>query len=113
MRVGPLPDAEELARYNAVVADGGERIMQAFERQSEHRRDLESIVIRGDNNRAYIGMACGTLLQASVIGGAIYLGAADHEHVAIALATSGSVPGLSTIWASWKRSKERAGRGLS
>lgn len=111
-RSGPLPSPHELAQYDQVVADGAERIMRGYELQAEHRRSLESVVIRGDNRRAYLGMVAGALLQTGVIAGTVYLGIRGAEWPAAVLATGGSVTGLSTIWASWQRSKERAGRGL-
>lgn len=110
IRSGPLPAPQELAEYDLVVPGAADRIITRFEKQSDHRMNLETSVIKHDNVRAYLGMVGGFLLQAGVIWGTVKLGAGGHEWSAAALGGGGSVTGLSTIWASWRRSQERAGR---
>jgi hypothetical protein len=44
---GPLPDWESLAEYNKIIPNGADRIMKMSEKQSEHRMQLELIVVKG------------------------------------------------------------------
>jgi uncharacterized membrane protein len=110
IREGPLPESEELARYEAVVEGAANRIIVMAEKQSDHRRAIEAKVIGGDNIRAYLGMTFGACLQGGVLVVTYLLGRDGHEAAAVATALGGSVTGLSTIWANWRRSQERAGR---
>jgi len=105
-----IPSFTELAGYEEVLPGAAERIFVMAENQSSHRHGLENRVIGGDDVRAYLGMAAGTAMQLCVIGGTVFLGYKGRDAVAIALIASGSVPALTTIWANWKRSRERAGR---
>ncbi len=38
---GPLPPPEQIERYNALVANGAERIFIEFEKEAAHRRKQE------------------------------------------------------------------------
>ena len=42
---GPLPPAEELAKYNQIIPDGADRIMVMAEKEQGHRQNMESIVV--------------------------------------------------------------------
>ena len=42
MRSAPLPDAEELAKYNNIIPNGADRIMIMAEKQADHRREMEA-----------------------------------------------------------------------
>lgn len=53
---GPIPDPETLARYSELIPNAPERILRMAELQAEHRRDLESRVIRSDTFRATLGV---------------------------------------------------------
>jgi uncharacterized membrane protein len=45
---GPLPPPELLDKYNDVIPNGAERIMQMAEGQQRHRQELEKTVITGN-----------------------------------------------------------------
>jgi len=38
---GPLPPPQTLAEFDEIVRDGAERIMTAWEKETEHRQKLE------------------------------------------------------------------------
>ncbi len=63
---GPLPPPELLARYNDVVPNGAERIMQMAEHQQTHRQDLEKTVIGGnvqsEKRGQYMGLTIAVLV---------------------------------------------------
>jgi len=89
---GPLPHPDILERFDELVENGAERIFSKFEKQSDHRRDIETKVInaqikessRGQTFGLIIGLAFGimafiaALLDhdafASVFGGTTIVG---------------------------------------
>jgi uncharacterized membrane protein len=83
---GPIPPPELLAKFNDLVPNGAERIFCQFEAQSEHRRSLEKLVITSDQTRAYLGLACGTVVS---LGGFTVAG--------ICIAYGQTLPGLATV----------------
>jgi uncharacterized membrane protein len=42
---GPLPPAEELAKYNQIIPNGADRIMAMAEKEQNHRQNMETIVV--------------------------------------------------------------------
>lgn len=74
---GPIPQAEELGRYNEVIPNGADRIMTMAEKQAAHRQKLETTVIEGDNFRATAGLFVAAVLAMAFIVGGIYLLAND------------------------------------
>ena len=53
---GPIPPAEEMAKYNQVIPNGGDRIMAMAEKQSEHRQSLEKSVVKSKNRDSLLGV---------------------------------------------------------
>lgn len=49
---GPLPHPNDLARFNAVIPNGADRIVTRWEEQGRHRQELETFVIHHDSARA-------------------------------------------------------------
>ena len=49
------------------------------ERQSDHRMQMDKMVISGGSRRSYLGLVAGFVLSAMVIGGGIYLIATGHD----------------------------------
>ncbi len=64
---GPIPPPELLREYNDIVPDGADRIMKMAESQSQHRIELESIVIKGDDRRANWGLGTGFTIGVVII----------------------------------------------
>lgn len=108
-RSGPLPAPEELAAYNNVVVDGAERIFQQFEEQSEHRRELESRVIRSDIARSWAGLVAGLVLDLLLIGMTWDLVRTGHEYggklIGVTLLVNVGIIGVS-----YKAQRERRAR---
>ncbi|EKB56914.1 DUF2335 domain-containing protein [Bergeyella zoohelcum] len=85
MHSGPLPDAESLVKYNSVIPNGADRIMQMAEKQQKHRIEIEKRVILSQNTQGLLGqifglviglfgISCGTFLAhggETVVGGLI------------------------------------------
>lgn len=74
---GPIPTAEEFARYGEVIPDAPERILKVFEEDSKHVRELQSAALSGEISLDRRGqwMAFSTLLGILIIVVyALYLG---------------------------------------
>jgi len=69
VRVGPLPDSEELMRYNEVVPGAAERII----RMAEKQQDFAHGIGRGDLRVKAAGVVSGFLLGGAGIGVAYYM----------------------------------------
>jgi hypothetical protein len=52
---GPFPHPEHLERYAALYPRAPEVIFNTFEAQSDHRREMESITVEGNETRANRG----------------------------------------------------------
>lgn len=105
-RSGPLPDPEELAAYNNVVVDGAERIFRQFELQSDHRRDMESRVIRSDIARSWVGIIGGFVLDALLIAATWDLVRSDHEY-GLPMLGATIVINVGIVGVSYKTQRER------
>lgn len=53
---GPLPPPEILEKYNNVVPGAAERILKMAEKQSDHRQELEKMVISSDTLNSRRGL---------------------------------------------------------
>jgi hypothetical protein len=108
-RSGPLPDAEELAKYDAVHAGAAALILQKFADQSDHRRDLERIVVSGNDRRSNRGQWMAFTLGMTTILGGIFLAYEGKEYAGLGtvLASLGSL-----LWVFLSgRSKQRRETG--
>jgi uncharacterized membrane protein len=70
---GPLPPPEMLADYSNVIENGAERIFRQFEAQGDHRRELEMIVIRSENARAWAGIVIGSIVALGFVAGGVII----------------------------------------
>jgi len=75
---GPIPSADELAKYEAVLPGAAERLLSIHEeqvarlgKQADHRMELEKTVVFGDSWRAWAGLAVGELSFSPLDGWAI------------------------------------------
>ena len=83
---GPVPDPATLKAYDLVLPGLAERIVDRWEKQSDHRMALEKTVVEGDTRRANWGLVSATVISLAVIGVAGVLAMHDHETVAAVLA---------------------------
>ena len=71
---GPLPPPEAFEKYELILPGSADRILSMAEKQSEHRRELEKIVIRSEQGRASKGLWFGFLIGIiSIIGGIVLI----------------------------------------
>ncbi|MGX5854527.1 DUF2335 domain-containing protein [Dyadobacter jiangsuensis] len=68
---GPLPDPDTLARYDSIIPNGAERIMQMAEKEGDHRRSIDKAVIDKSFSIKFRGQIFGFLiaLTTMAIGG--------------------------------------------
>src|SRR5580658_8735876 len=59
---GYLPSPEDLIQYNQAVPNGADRIMTMAERQSAHRIEIESLVIRSQQIQSARGQVFGLVI---------------------------------------------------
>ncbi|MYH02114.1 MAG: DUF2335 domain-containing protein [Nitrospira sp. SB0675_bin_23] len=76
---GPIPPPSALEGYENIIPGSANRILEMAEKQTEHRIELEKIVIQGDTKRSYVGLIAGFILSAMVIVGGIYLISTGHD----------------------------------
>lgn len=59
---GPIPPASELAAFEKITPGLADRIVAMAERQSAHRQDLETRIIKSDIFRSNLGMTLGFIV---------------------------------------------------
>lgn len=77
--LGPLPPAEELAKYNNAVPDAAERILKMAEIQANHRQALETRVVRSEMRRAWGGLFCGLIVSVLALSASTYVIMNGHD----------------------------------
>lgn len=80
----PIPNAEELKKYEEVLSGSADRIIKLAEKEQEHRHYIEKIeserftkatmvYTKGSLFAEYLGSVIGGIILLSIIFGAIYL----------------------------------------
>lgn len=103
---GPLPHPDILAKFNGIIPDGAERIMQMAENQQKHRMGLENRVVDGNLKRSDTGQILGFIVAftITIIGGfLIYF---DKDTVGI-IGLFGPIISLVSIFVIEKRSQKK------
>lgn len=78
---GPLPDPDTLAAYEKILPGAAERIFLRFEKQSDHRMDMESKVIGSNTFSQRWSTVLASLVALLVASGALFL---THEGRSVA-----------------------------
>ena len=94
---GPLPLPSHLREYDDIVPGAAERILSMVERQSQHRQELEKIVVKGDTRRSWAGLVFGGFLAICCVGGGVAL-CFFGQSVAGATIATASVVGLAGVF---------------
>lgn len=104
---GPLPDPETLREYSDIIPNGAERIMVAFEKQSDHRISMERKVIRGQLNQSNIGQILAFVIGVFCIGCGTYAILQGHDIPGSVLGVGG-LTGLVTAFIKGKSSQRQS-----
>ena len=68
-----LPPASELERYEALNPGVTDRFITAFEKQVDHRIDIEKRAIRWDIVRSFVGIVLGFIVAMTIVIGSFLL----------------------------------------
>lgn len=96
---GPLPSPDDLRAYENLVPGAAERLIKMAEKQSEHRRSLERLVIESGARNSTIGVFVGfviALVALALAGYAIYEGR-SQTGTAIVMTTISGLVGVFVI----------------
>jgi len=107
-RKSPFPLPAELEKYEILYPGTAKLLFDNFASQTNHRMELEKIVIEGDNKRANIAQHYSFIITLIFLGLAGFLFYSGKDLIAIGSALAGIVPVvISFINSSSKRKKER------
>jgi uncharacterized membrane protein len=76
---GPLPDPETLNRYNEIIPNGADRIMIGFEKQLDHRIDIENHAIKGQVRQSDRGQLFAFIIAIAVLLASFWLINQGHD----------------------------------
>jgi uncharacterized membrane protein len=104
----PLPPPEVLRGYDLVSPGLAERIVGMAERQSQHRMELEKIVVIGDHKKSWVGLVLGFVVACGVFYGSYDLVKKGHDTAGTLLGGSALATLVSIfVRAGNQRSRER------
>lgn len=106
---GPLPPPQILSHYDEIVPGSAERIISLWERQVQHRQELEKKAIGSDIRQSYFGAALGFIIAIAAIGAGTFLAYNGQPTEGLAAIITALV-GLVGVygWGSYQRRKERS-----
>ena len=79
---GPLPDAETLREYAAIIPNGAERIMALVEKESAHRHEQEGAMVKCHTALSKRGQWIGLFLTSLLALIGYWLGINGHDWLA-------------------------------
>lgn len=103
---GPLPSPDDMARYNAIIPNGADRIMRMAENQAKHRMELERTVVTSQQRQSERGQFFGLSIAILCIGAAVALTVLGHAGVG-GLLGGGTVISLTGLFVYGKISQQR------
>ena len=107
---GPIPDAEQLAKYDDVSPGAASRIISMAEKQSEHRQAIEKMVVKSNARNSTLGVVAAFILGVLTIVGGVFLAYNGSELTGAILGSTGLV-GLATVFIYGTRSSRRERMG--
>lgn len=104
---GPLPDVETLEGYSKIIPNAGERLMQQVEKQSEHRRKMESRNVNWLNFQSLIGQIFGFAIASIVLYACYILTMEGHDYVASIIGST-TIVSLASIFVYGRYSQNKS-----
>lgn len=86
LHAGPLPSADEMEKYEAVLPGAADRIVKMAEGQADHRAELETEALRQEGQRSWTGLVSGALLTLGFEALALVAVLVDRPWFAVAFA---------------------------
>jgi uncharacterized membrane protein len=99
-----LPPPSILEHYERILPGATERIMAKFERQTEHRIEMEKSVIRTSNIKEIVGLIFGFIIAMTTVIGGIYTALVGHPLLGGTLSFTGLAV-LVGAFITWQKSK--------
>ena len=108
---GPIPDANQLGRYEQVSPGAADRIISMAEKQSAHRQEIEKIVVNSGAKNSTMGVVFAFIIGIIAISGGVFLASSGHEISGSVIGGTGLI-GLVSVFVYGTRSNknERAER---
>ncbi|WP_417999900.1 DUF2335 domain-containing protein [Kiritimatiella glycovorans] len=78
---GPLPPPEDIALYNRHITNGADRIMSMAEKQSDHRRNMERIIVTSQTSQSGRSQLFGLLIGLFGITAGAIVATMGHDWV--------------------------------
>ncbi len=103
--INPLPAPETLAEFERVLPGLADRITAMAEKQAEHRRHCERIVVEGNLGAQRVALFLGFIIvMTAIISGAVLIGAGHG--IAGLVAIIGALVGLVSVFVYGKRAQK-------
>ena len=93
----PLPPPAMLEQYDALIPGAAERILRRWEKQSDHRMEMEKVSITGESKRSYIGLFFAFILSVIIISSGTYIAVFIHPGTGAFIIATG-VAGLAGVF---------------
>jgi uncharacterized membrane protein len=90
---GLIPHPKLMEQWDKLIPGSAEKIFNRFEKQSDHRMDIEKRVVKANNFKQYIGPIFAFIISILAIGGGIYIAL----HGSVGLGGILSFAGLGTV----------------
>lgn len=107
---GLFPHPRLMREWDQVVPGSAVRIFDRFEKQSDHRMNIETKVIRANNFKQYTGPIFAFLIAMTAIIGGIYTALQNHPYLGGTLTFAGLAaviaPFLISVYKSTPEKKE-------
>lgn len=103
---GPLPSPDYLERYDKIIPNGGERIMQMAEKQQNHRIKIENKVITSQSRQSVLGQIFGFILGIAGLASSTYL-ALNGQTTVAGIIGGTTVVGLVSVFVIGKKRQHK------
>jgi uncharacterized membrane protein len=106
MYSGPLPHPDILRKFEEVSPGAAKMILAKFEQQSDHRRDLESRVVRSNIRQADTGQWMAFGLLGTIIVGGLLLANSGRDLVGFGIIVTSVITGVTLLWTATRAKKQ-------
>ena len=86
---GPLPSPEAIEAFEKTYPGSAKIIFEVFQNQSNHRIDMEKLVLQKSLRNEFLGMVLAFILMTMIIGGGIYLIIIGKDGIGLTAALTG------------------------
>jgi uncharacterized membrane protein len=103
-----FPHPRHLTEYERLHADSPRIIFESFEKQGDHRREMERMLMRGSERRANIGQILGSVIILVIVGAGFTTVLAGQPVAGTTIITAALAGGILTyVFGDGPRSKRK------